>query len=81
VSGSYRATHVSSDFNGTAAWQMEFNQRQRLEEFEFRKATLGSSVDLEIRQGRTRLVHATAEPGVLGLRVRSIDGWTVERLE
>jgi hypothetical protein len=80
VSGHYRADHVSSDFAGTADWQMDFDGR-RLEEFEFRKATPGHSVDLDIRQGDRQLVHATAEPGVLGLRVRNENGWRVEILK
>jgi hypothetical protein len=80
VSGHYRANHVSSDFAGTAAWQMSFD-RQHLEDFEFRKATLGHSVDLDIRRGGRLLVHATAEPGTLGLRVRKESGWRVETLK
>ncbi len=79
VSGHYRAAHVSSDFAGAADWKMDFG-RQRLEEFEFRKNTLGHSVDLEIRQGDRPVVHATAEPGVPGLRVRNEGGWKVEKL-
>jgi len=80
VSGHYRATHVSSDFAGTAAWQMDLG-RQSLEEFEFRKTTAGDSVDLDIRQGRKQLVHATAAPGVRGLRVRNEGGWRVEIID
>lgn len=80
VSGRYRASHASSDFAGAAAWQMDFG-RQRLEEFEFRKATLSHSVDLDIRRGSTSLVHATAEPGTIGLRARKENGWKVETLK
>jgi hypothetical protein len=54
---------------------------QRLEEFEFRKASVGHSVELDIRQGNKRLVHATAGPGTAGLRVREEDGWKVEALQ
>src|SRR6187431_2760550 len=63
VTGRYQADHVSSDFAGTAGWKMDFDGR-RLEEFEFRKTTLEHSVDLDIHQGRKRMVHATADPGV-----------------
>jgi hypothetical protein len=79
VSGHYRATHVSSDFSGPAAWQM--NLTGHLEEFDFRKAAPEDSVDLDISQGRTVLVHATAEPGVPGLRVRNKGGWSVEKIK
>lgn len=77
VKGHYRATHLTSDFSGTAAWQMDLG-RQQLHEFEFRKLTPADSVDLEIRRGRTTLVHATAEPGTVGLRARDEGGWKVE---
>lgn len=79
VTGHYRATHSSSDFAGPAPWQLDFGT-QRLEEFEFRKADPERSVDLEIRQGQTSLVHTTAAPGTLGLRARRDNGWTVEVL-
>jgi hypothetical protein len=80
VSGHYTATHVSSEFHGNANWQMSF-PNQRLEEFEVKKAALDDSVDLDISQDRNPLVHATAEPGVRGLRVRNNGGWTVEKLK
>jgi hypothetical protein len=80
VSGHYTATHLSSEFHGNANWQMSF-PNQRLEEFEVKKAALDDSVDLDISQDRNPLVHATAEPGVRGLRVRNNGGWTVEKLK
>ena len=80
VHGHYRANHLCSDFAGSADWKMDFG-RQQLEEFEFSKVTLGHSVHLDIRQGRSQLVHATAEPGVPGLRVRKEGGWRVETLK
>ena len=80
VSGHYTATHVSSEFHGNANWQMSF-PNQRLEEFEVKKASPDDSVDLDISQDRNHLVHATAEPGVRGLRVRNDGGWQVEKLK
>jgi hypothetical protein len=80
VSGSYRATHCSSDFAGTAGWQIDLGS-QRLEEFEFQKTGVEQSVGLEIRRGRRFLVQATAEPGTRGLRVRPAEGWRVETVK
>ncbi len=52
-----------------------------LQAIEFRKAKPEQSVDLEILEGRTRVLHATAGPGTTGLRVRNDGTWKIERIE
>lgn len=79
VSGHYRTTQGSMDFNGNADWQMDF-VHQRLEEFEFQKSSVEPPVALEILRGRRVLVRATAPTGTSGLRVRHEDGWKVENV-